>query len=786
MTTINVTDVNPPVAVCQPITVTLDASGNATITSAQLDGGSTDNGTIVSLVASQTSFDCSDLGTVTVTLTVTDDGGNVTTCNATVTVVDNTAPIALCQNVTVALDASGNTTVTATQVDNGSNDACGIASLSLSQTAFDCSNVGVNNVTLTVTDPSGNVSTCAAVVTVVDNSAPSIVCNSITVSLDNNGQVVVNAADVATATTDNCGGGQITYSLSTSTFTAVGSYTVTVTATDAAGNSSNCVTTINVTDVNPPSAICQPITVTLDASGNATINSTDLDGGSTDNGTIVSIVASQTSFECTDLGTVTVTLTVTDDGGNVSTCDATVTVVDNTAPVALCQNMTVALDASGNATVTATQVDNGSNDACGIASLSLSQTAFDCSNVGANNVTLTVTDNNGNTATCNATVTVVDNSAPSIVCNSITVSLDSSTGDVTVDAADVATATTDNCGGGQISYSLDVNTFTAVGSYTVTVTATDAAGNSSSCVTTINVTDVNPPVAVCQPITVTLDASGNATINSTDLDGGSTDNGTIVSIVASQTSFDCTDVGTVTVTLTVTDDGGNVSTCDATVTVVDNTAPVALCQNVTVTLDASGNATVTAAQVDNGSNDNCGVASISLDQTSFDCSQVGANTVTLTVTDTNGNVSTCTATVTVVDNSAPIALCQNVTVTLDASGNASVTAAQVDNGSNDNCGIASISMDQTSFDCSQVGANAVTLTVTDTNGNVSTCTATVTVVDNNAPIALCQNVTVTLDASGNASVTAAQVDNGSNDNCGVASISLSQTSFDCSQVVATP
>ncbi len=257
--------------------------------------------------------------------------------------------------------------------------------------------------------------------------------------------------------------------------------------------------------------------------------------------------------------------------------------------------------------------------------------------------------------------------------------------------------------------------FTAVGTYTVTVTGTDAAGNSATCNSTVIICDNNPPVAVCQPITVTLDASGNATINSTDLDGGSTDNGTIVSIVASQTSFDCTDVGTVTVTLTVTDDGGNVSTCDATVTVVDNTAPVALCQNVTVALDASGNATVTAAQVDNGSNDACGIASLSLSQTSFDCSQVGANTVTLTVTDTNGNVSTCDATVTVVDNTAPIALCQNVTVGLDASGNAVVTAAQVDNGSNDNCGITSISIDPTSFDCSQVGANTVTLTVTDTN-----------------------------------------------------------------------
>jgi PKD repeat protein len=56
--------------------------------------------------------------------------------------------------------------------------------------------------------------------------------------------------------------------------------------------------------------------------------------------------------------------------------------------------------------------------------------------------------------------------------------------------------------------------------------------------------------------------------------------------------------------------------------------------------------------VDNGSNDACGIASLcSARPHSF--AEVGANTVTLTVTDVNGNVSTCTTVVTVVDNVRP-------------------------------------------------------------------------------------------------------------------------------------
>jgi len=41
----------------------------------------------------------------------------------------------------------------------------------------------------------------------------------------------------------------------------------------------------------------------------------------------------------------------------------------------------------------------------------------------------------------------------------------------------------------------------------------------------------------------------------------------------------------------------------------------------------------------------------------------------------------------------------------------------------------------------------VTLTVTDESNNVSTATATVTVVDNIAPTAIAQNVTIALDAT---------------------------------------
>lgn len=366
----------------------------------------------------------------------------------------------------------------------------------------------------------------------------------------------------------------------------------------------------------------------------------------------------------TGLAAGTYTVTVTDNNGCTVTASATITGVDNTDPVAICQNITVYLNGSGSATVFPNDVNNGSTDNCGIGGLASSPAVFNCANVGANTVTLTVTDNSGNTDTCHATVTIVDSVSP---------------------------------------------------------------------------------VAVCQNITVYLDGAGNATITAADIDGGSTDNCSISSYSASQTSFTCANIGANAVTLTVTDGSGNTDNCSATVTVVDSVSPVAVCQNITVFLDGSGNATITAADIDGGSTDNCSISSYSASQTSFTCANIGANSVTLTVTDGSGNTDNCSATVTVADTTSPVAVCQNLTVYLNSAGTASITGADIDAGSSDNCSINSYSASPSSFTCADIGANSVTLTVTDPSGNSSNCSATVTIVDSIST----PRITLTVDVDSN-------------------------------------
>jgi uncharacterized delta-60 repeat protein len=103
------------------------------------------------------------------------------------------------------------------------------------------------------------------------------------------------------------------------------------------------------------------------------------------------------------------------------------------------------------------------------------------------------------------------------------------------------------------------------------------------------------------------------------------------------------------------DDGnGNQSKQSQKVTVSDSESPEVFTKGITVYLDGDGIATIVAADIDNGSTDNCGIASYSLDKEIFGCADVGNNTVTLMVTDINGNSADATAVVTVLDNSAPV------------------------------------------------------------------------------------------------------------------------------------
>lgn len=202
--------------------------------------------------------------------------------------------------------------------------------------------------------------------------------------------------------------------------------------------------------------------------------------------------------------------------------------------------------------------------------------------------------------------------------------------------------------------------------------------------------------------------------------------------------------GVTTVTYTVTDRPGLSSSCSFTMTVIDNVPPVVVClapqdRN---TDYAGPYYTVTGTELDPVSVwDNCSVARVTNDFNGLPTLAgahlpIGITTVMWIVTDINGNSADCSFTVTVTgtDNVNPIARCKNITVYLDLiTGTYVLAPGEIDDGSFDNTGIASVSVNLTNFDCSDLGPNNVTLTAIDFYGNTGTCTAVVTVLYEVAP-----------------------------------------------------
>ncbi|OFX97570.1 MAG: hypothetical protein A2W90_09655 [Bacteroidetes bacterium GWF2_42_66] len=182
------------------------------------------------------------------------------------------------------------------------------------------------------------------------------------------------------------------------------------------------------------------------------------------------------------------------------------------------------------------------------------------------------------------------------------------------------------------------------------------------------------------------------------------------------------------------DAAGNTNTAATTLKVeFDETPPTVYCRDTVLYLNPSGNAGITAQDLDKGSHDHFGIAGMKIDKSTFTCDNLGSNTVILTVTDNSGNISTCNAIVTVVDTIT--VKTKDITILLDATGKAAITPDQVDDGSFSACGIVSYKLDKTEFDCSNYGINTVILTVTGRGGNTKSGTAVVTVESvNRAPV----------------------------------------------------
>jgi len=746
---ITLSDAVPPVITC-PTTVTVSCT-NQVPPPLPFGGTVSDNcgGTptvvhVGDVISGQT---CTNRYTITRTYRATDACGNTATCAAIIIVNDQTGPTLTCPtNVTVQCDTD--IPLPGASASDNCNGLITVTLISEVRSNVTCTHRFTLTRTYRATDECGNSSQCTQTITVFDNTPPVINCPiNLTV------QCATDVPLPGATASDNCSG-LITVTLISETIsnqTCANRFTVTrvYRATDVCGNSSQCTQVITVFDNTPPTLTC-PANTTVQCAAdvppvnvNTVTNVSDNCGGTVTVTWVSDVISNQT---CANRYTLTRTYRATDVCGNSATCAQIITVFDNTPPTLTCPGpITVScsrdVPAPNPATVTPTS-DNcgGTVTVTWVSDVISNQT---CVNRYTLTRTYRATDVCGNSATCTQIITVNDVTAPTITCPPpVTVTCASQ-----VPPANFAGgSSSDNCGGTPtVIFVSDVESnVICVNRKTITRTyrATDECGNSATCTQIITVSDLVPPTITCPAnTTVTcavfvppaLPFTGSASDNC----GGTPTITHVGDVITNQT---CRDRFTLTRTYRATDACGNSATCAQIITVFDNVAPSVICPapvtvqcasavppvdvNTVITADLCGNAGLVVTHV----------GDVISGQT---CANRFTVTRTYRSTDVCGNSATCSQIITVFDNTAPVVVCRNVTIFLDANGNATVTPVQLLSSVSDNCTATPalvLTAVPSTFTCANIGPNNVNLRATDECGNVGTCLAVVTVVDNLPPV----------------------------------------------------
>ena len=345
--------------------------------------------------------------------------------------------------------------------------------------------LGAYTLTYTAVDNSGNQATATRTVNVVDTTAPVI---TLVGDSQVNLEVGSTYTDAGATASDNYDGdisSQIVV-VNNVDVNTLGSYTVTYSVSDSSSNAASVVTrTVNVVDQTAP-------TITILGDNPATIEagSTYTDAGATAtdnyNNDVTSSITASSTVDSNTIGSYTVTYTVSDASGNQATAVRTVIVEDSTPPtIALIGSNPVTVEAGSTYTdAGATATDSYDGD---LTSSITTTSDVDVNTVGTYTVTYTVSDSSANSATASRTVNVVDTTAPVITiigANPVDVDLGATYSDAGATATDVHDGDLTS----SITVSSNVDTNTA-GTYTVTYTVSDAAGNQATETRTVNVID---------------------------------------------------------------------------------------------------------------------------------------------------------------------------------------------------------------------------------------------------------------------------------------------------------
>jgi hypothetical protein len=668
------------------------------------------------------------LGSQTASCNYDDAGGLNAKASATYSIVDTSSPL-----VTVAAPASTEATGTLTPVtfaasaydavDGSRPTTCKTAggTVYASGGSFP---VGATTLTCSATDKAGNTGTSDAFDVVVTDTTKPVVTTPANIVVGNDAPTVSYATATATDLVD----GTVAASCTPASGTrfALGTTTVTCSATDKAGNTGTNTFTVEVQDVIKPIVIV-PVDQTVEATGAngatvtyATVTAEDDVDGS------LPVTCSKNSGTVFPLGTTKVTCSAKDAAGNIGDSSFTVTVQDTTRPaVSVPSNITK--EATSAAGATATFSAFASDAADGSVATICEPVSGSTFALGSTTVICSATDKAGNTGTDSFKVLVQDTTAPTVTVPANEVAEATGSNGANVVYGDVsATDIVDGPMNPSCTQALD--TVFKLGTTTVTCTATDAAGNIGTNSFTVKVLDTTAP---------DVQAPANLVVGNTSPTGASNvvyTGASAVDLVSGNLPVTCTPVsgstfalGINTVTCTATDAAGNMGSATFTIEVQDQTKPtVTVPADITAEATGSSGASVSYMGV-TASDDVDGPLTATCSKASGSVFPIGTTTVTCSATDKAGNKGDNTFTVTVKDTTAP-----NVTVSGSRTATATSAAGAVVSYTAPTAidivdGVVAASCDKASGSVFPLGATTVTCTAKDAAGNVGTESFTVSV-----------------------------------------------------------
>ncbi len=645
--------------------------------------------------------------TITRTWTATDECGNQSTATQIITVVDTTNPVATSVPPHVSVECDQEVAVVPPVfADNCDND------LEIVFTENEVSGSCVPGLirTWVATDNCGNSTTVTQVVTFVDTTAPILIGipANVTVECDN---VPVAAQVVAVDYCDN----NVTVQFS-EVITEGCPYTITRNwySVDHCGNEVTSTQVITVVDTTAPVLHGVPANMTLECHQQApSVNVYATDNCSED--LEVSLSANTVTNACGSI--FTLTWTVADDCGNITTASQVITFVDTTAPYVV-EGVPAELTIECDEDVPSFNPVFGDNCDTDVEVTYISGIAG-VTSCGHNiERSWTATDNCGNEFTIYQIIYVVDTTNPVLVGvpANTTVECDAIPAPANVTA-------TDNCS----TAGVQMTEITSPGCpYTITRTwtATDECGNQSTATQIITVVDTTNPVLVGVPANATVECSNiPAAVVVTATDNCS-DN---LDVVYTQTTVPgdaCT--YTIVRTWTVEDACGNETSASQILTVTDITNPTL--NNVPVNITVECDAIPSAAQVTGSDNCDTNVEVSMVETIGTGCPY--AITRTWTGFDNCGNAVSATQVITVIDTTFPVlhGVPSNITLECDQP----VPAVNVT--ATDNCSEdlqVELSANTVTSACGSIFTR--TWTVADDCGNITTASQVITFVDTTAP-----------------------------------------------------